>query len=164
MVMRCLGSANFFCTRWKTDSTIRQKSALLISNGNFCDPQSARFQRLSASIGRFSAAAATIHYLFSGGKIPSAPMAQNPSAMLGGRRFASGRSASAKAPNGRRSSASTSGPFRSAVTHLRLNTTHPPVRRQEPPSAAPSSRRPARPRGTANNPRLVWAIVEAARL
>ena len=46
----------------------------------------------------------------------------------GGRhRFAGWRSASARAPNGRRSSASTSGPFRPAVTHSRSNTTHPRV-------------------------------------
>jgi len=32
---------------------IRQKTALLISNTNFDDPRFARFQPLSASIGRF---------------------------------------------------------------------------------------------------------------
>jgi len=38
----------------KTDSTIRQKFALLISKGNFGDSKSARFQRLSLSVGQFS--------------------------------------------------------------------------------------------------------------
>ena len=43
----------FFRAWTKTDSPIRQKFALLISNTNFDDPQFARFQRLSLSIGRF---------------------------------------------------------------------------------------------------------------
>jgi hypothetical protein len=46
---------NFFCMRQRTDSTIRQKFGLLISKANFDDPRFARFQRLSVSIGRFSA-------------------------------------------------------------------------------------------------------------
>jgi len=37
----------------RTVSAIRQKFALLISKVNFDDPRFARFQRLSASIGRF---------------------------------------------------------------------------------------------------------------
>ena len=43
-----------FSSRRKTDSPIRQKFALLISNGNFCASKSAGSQLLSASIGRFS--------------------------------------------------------------------------------------------------------------
>src|SRR5260221_4730691 len=44
----------FFCARRRTASPIRQKFSLLISKGNFGDSKSPRFQRLSASIGRFS--------------------------------------------------------------------------------------------------------------
>ncbi len=52
----------------------------------------------------------------------------------GGHRFVGWRSASAKAPNGRHSSASTSGPFRSAVTHLaRPSRAYPAGRHQEHP-------------------------------
>lgn len=43
-----------FCTPQRTDSAIRQKSALLISKGNFGDSGSARIRRLSTTIGRFS--------------------------------------------------------------------------------------------------------------
>jgi hypothetical protein len=43
----------FFCARGRTVSLIRQKFALLISKGKFCGSESSRFQRLSASIGRF---------------------------------------------------------------------------------------------------------------
>jgi hypothetical protein len=42
----------------RTDSTIRQKFAVLISKRNFLDSESARFQRLSISIGRFSESSA----------------------------------------------------------------------------------------------------------
>jgi hypothetical protein len=42
----------FFYARQRTDSAIRQKSALLDSKENFADSESARFRRLSASIGR----------------------------------------------------------------------------------------------------------------
>jgi hypothetical protein len=45
---------NFFQPRQRTDSPIRQKFALLISNGNFGDLRFPWFQRLSASIGRFA--------------------------------------------------------------------------------------------------------------
>jgi hypothetical protein len=47
--------ANFFPTRSNTVRSNRQKFALLISKGNFDDPRFARFQRRSASIGRFPA-------------------------------------------------------------------------------------------------------------
>ena len=53
MVTPWNSSANSFCTRQRTVSPTRQKFALLISKGNFSDLQFARFQRLSASIGRF---------------------------------------------------------------------------------------------------------------
>ena len=62
------------------------------------------------------------------------------------------RSASATAPNGRRSSANTSGPFRREVTRSRSNTTHRATHRQARPSVAPSSRRSARPRDKARWP------------
>lgn len=61
----------------KTRHPIRQKLSLLIFNRNFRDSKSARFQRLSASIGRFSTSAATNHYPLSREKIPSAPMARS---------------------------------------------------------------------------------------
>jgi len=48
----------------RTDSPIRQKFPLLISKGNFGETKFARFQRLSASIGRFSTSALANHYLF----------------------------------------------------------------------------------------------------
>jgi hypothetical protein len=52
-------------------------------------------------------------------------------------RFAGGRSASAKAPNGRRSSVCTLGPFRSAETHARPSRAYPSGSRREHPSSAP---------------------------
>jgi hypothetical protein len=50
---------NFFAARQRTVSPIRQKFALLIPKTSFGDPRFARFQRLSASIGRFSHLAAS---------------------------------------------------------------------------------------------------------
>lgn len=47
------------------------------------------------------------------------------------------RPASAKAPNGKRSSACTSGPFRSAETHARPSRAYPSGPRREHPSSAP---------------------------
>jgi hypothetical protein len=47
---------------------VRQNNPLLICNRNFRDSESARFQRLSALIGRFSTSAATDHYPLSAGK------------------------------------------------------------------------------------------------
>ena len=47
----------FFRASQRTVSPIRQKIVLLISNTNFDDTRSARFQRLSTSIGRFSTCA-----------------------------------------------------------------------------------------------------------
>jgi hypothetical protein len=44
----------FLCARRRTVSAIRHKSALLISKENFVESDSARFQELSTSIGRFS--------------------------------------------------------------------------------------------------------------
>lgn len=44
---------NFFYMRRSTVFPVRQKFALFNSNGNFADSESARFQQLSASIGRF---------------------------------------------------------------------------------------------------------------
>src|SRR5207244_640831 len=45
---------DFFATRQRTDSLIRQKFELLNSKANFVDFESARFQGLSTSIGRFA--------------------------------------------------------------------------------------------------------------
>jgi hypothetical protein len=44
----------FLCARRRTVSAIRHKFALLISKENFVESDSARFQELSTSIGRFS--------------------------------------------------------------------------------------------------------------
>ena len=44
----------FFCTRRRTVSPIRHKFPLLNSKEIFADSESARFRRLSASIGQFS--------------------------------------------------------------------------------------------------------------
>jgi hypothetical protein len=48
--------------RRRTVPLIRQKFALLNSQGNFHDSESARFQQLSASIGRFSKSAGERRY------------------------------------------------------------------------------------------------------
>jgi len=58
-------------------------------------------------VGRFSTAAATILSPLSGGKTPSATVVQDSRAMTGRHRFVGGGLVSAKAPNGRRSSAGT---------------------------------------------------------
>jgi hypothetical protein len=44
---------NFFFTRQRTDSAIRQKIGLLNSKANFADFESAQFQGLSVPIGQF---------------------------------------------------------------------------------------------------------------
>jgi hypothetical protein len=51
LIQRC----KFFQAPRRTVSAIRQKFALLISNRNFDNQRFARFQRLSTSIGRFTA-------------------------------------------------------------------------------------------------------------
>jgi hypothetical protein len=56
----------------------RQKVALLISKGDFGDSRSARFQRLSASIGRFLASSERQAGCASVGGIPSAGRAPSP--------------------------------------------------------------------------------------
>jgi hypothetical protein len=58
-----------------TVSPIRQKFALLISNGNFADSKSARFQRLSASIDRFFQVVGRDSVVGSAAKRPSASTA-----------------------------------------------------------------------------------------
>jgi hypothetical protein len=50
------------------DPPIRQKLALLISNTNFTDPRFARFQRLSTTIGRFSAITSSERHALRGRK------------------------------------------------------------------------------------------------
>src|SRR6185437_9939621 len=77
----------------------------------------------------------------------------NPFAMTGGQCFVGGRSVSAKAPNGMRSSARTLGPFRSAVIHHARPSTSCPRRRWARRSGAPWRRRSARLQGRANRPR-----------
>ena len=72
IVLRDLNALNykrqFFCARRRTVFPIRQKFALLNSKGNFGDPRFARFQQLSASIGRFSTSPPDNEYRLGGGK------------------------------------------------------------------------------------------------
>jgi hypothetical protein len=65
---------------------IRQKSALLISKRNFGNSRSARFQRLSASIGRFFEIYRASSGRASPGKIPSASATTSPSGGWHGKR------------------------------------------------------------------------------
>ena len=69
--------------------------------------------------------------------------------------FGGVRSASTRAPSGTRSSASTSGPFRLAVTRQASRSIASRRRRQAFPQSLPSSQRRARPQGTANR-RRCW--------
>src|SRR5882724_6678902 len=78
--------------------------------------------------------------------------------MAAPRIFGRRRPASAKAPNGRRSSANTSGPCRSTVTHrAQPSRAYPAGCRQERWSAAPRWRTAARPRAIASRPHREWS-------
>jgi hypothetical protein len=58
----------FLCARRRTVSAIRQQFALLISKENFVESDSARFQELSTSIGRFSTSPALARHPLIGQK------------------------------------------------------------------------------------------------